>query len=118
MLNEFLSDNHVSPKVIYTYFEEEQLAEFMVYSKDCAKAENRTLGKFKFIENKETKNSDPSNTKPGISYKYFGESSSHPDKRSGLGFCTWGDGSTYQGHWETDKKHGMGTENWKDGANY
>lgn len=85
-LNEFLSENEVPPKLVYKYFEEEQLAEFAATAKEKAKEENRYLAKFVFLENVESKTPDVSNTRPGMAYKYLGEVNSINNQRHGLGF--------------------------------
>ena len=30
------------------------------------------------------------------------------NKRNGVGNCTWGDGSSYEGDWKDDLRHGNG----------
>lgn len=117
-LNEFLSQNHISPKVVYQYFDEEQLNDFMTHAKQVATHENRKLGTFELKQDQESVITDPSNTRAGMAYKYFGELEPKTRKRQGMGYCVWADGSTYRGQWENDRKHGSGNESWLDDANY
>lgn len=85
-LNVFLTQNQVSPKKIYQFFEEDQLTEFMLECQQKAKLNSLKLGLFQLKESKESKLSDPSNTRAGMDFKYFGELGADTSSRHGLGF--------------------------------
>lgn len=40
------------------------------------------------------------------------------NKQNGVGYCTFSDGSYYEGYWKDGKRYGKGIETWPNGSFY